>query len=60
MRDFSSYHYKDLAAIVKDGIISKSNNRTVELKFPMIVVQLLLKKTIDWAQDQRKMGEPQP
>lgn len=57
LRDFSSYDYKDLAAMVKDGITYKSNNRTLKLKFPMII-QLSLKKTIDWAQDQRKMGEP--
>lgn len=56
LKEFCNYSYKEIAAMVKDGVTYKSNNKTVKLKFPMSI-QLSLKKMIDWAQDKKKVGE---
>ena len=58
LRDFSSLTYKDISAMVKDGVTSKMpNGRSVKIKFRM-TTQLALKKTIDWAKDRTKIGAP--
>lgn len=54
LQEFSSYSYKDISAMVKDGV-SYGQNR--KLKFPLSR-QKSLKQMIDWAKDRKKLDEP--
>ena len=54
LREFSTYSYKDISAMVKDGVTYGINRK---LKFPL-TRQKYLKQVIDWAKDRQRINEP--
>jgi hypothetical protein len=54
LKEFGNYSYKDISAMVKDGVRYGINQK---LKFPL-TRQKRLKQVIDWAKDRQRINEP--